>query len=188
MQITLLLTALAALAIAHPSDSAAAPKCVTGAHIIVARGSNLPQSSLGTLAEVVQMIKAQVPNSDNVSTVYPASVTNPNYITSINMGVNNTRSQIATYVAKCGADRKIVLLGFSQGGTVMTNTLVGAYKGATALASQYFNNSKSSWLFFSKSYLTQHCSCRCCRVWRSIFRPRSAIRCWQRHTLWQRSP
>jgi hypothetical protein len=109
MKITLLLTALAALAVARPSDSAAAPKCVQGAHIIVARGSNLPQSSLGTLAEMVQKIKAQVPKSDNVSTVYPASVTNPNYFTSIKMGVDNTRSQIASYVAQCGASSKIVL-------------------------------------------------------------------------------
>lgn len=81
------------------------------------------------------MIKAQIPDSGDVAVVYPATLTN--YASSVTAGITDTKNKIQSYVSACGSKSRIVLVGLSQGGQVMTDTLVGGVDKPAPLDSSY---------------------------------------------------
>lgn len=95
--------------------------CATGVHIIAARGSTEPPGE-GPLQAVSASIEQSVPGSNDIAVVYPATLIG--YDSSEADGVTNMKQEIASYVQQCPTG-KIVLLGFSQGGQVVSDVLGG---------------------------------------------------------------
>lgn len=71
-----------------------------------------------------------------------ATRTDSNYFTSVNDGIEDTKTKIQEYVAACGTASRIVLLGYSQGGNVMTDTLAGGTGKPDAIGDEYRPYSK----------------------------------------------
>ena len=93
-----------------------APPCVSGVYMIVARGTNQPQTGPPDYGEgkqytVAQMVKKQVNDSNDVDLVYPAI--RPPYAKSEGTGVKHMINMIHQYANNCPND-KIVLMGYSQ--------------------------------------------------------------------------
>jgi acetylxylan esterase len=84
--------------------------CVSGAHIIVARGSLEPQGP-GIIRAVAQQVLDGIPYSNMVSLEYPA-IYNP-YQPSQMEGIAALSVVLAQYVTVC-PKTKVILLGFSQ--------------------------------------------------------------------------
>ncbi|KAI1330029.1 putative acetylxylan esterase 2 precursor [Xylariaceae sp. FL0255] len=111
--------------------------CYEGLYIIAARGSDEPAGE-GDIQEVSDLITAAVPNSASVPVVYPATIfTDGTYPTSVSDGVNNLISLYTSYVDACGSSSKIALLGYSQGGNVVTDALAGGVDKPTPLSAAY---------------------------------------------------
>lgn len=102
--------------------------CVSGLYIISARGSN-EDAGEGKLGQVSTLIKNAVAGSTSVAVDYPAAIISLNsiYPESVNDGITDTMNKIQAYVGTCGSSSKIVLLGYSQGGNVMTDLLAGGF-------------------------------------------------------------
>jgi hypothetical protein len=83
-------------------------------------------------------------------TLYPGSVSD---------GITDTISKIHDYVATCGAASRIVLIGYSQGGNVMTNVLAGGVAKPDPLGEEYRQNSECCYHYSRASSLRNH-SCR----------------------------
>jgi hypothetical protein len=84
--------------------------CVSGAHIVVARGSLEPRGP-GIIGAVARQIHQRIPHSDTISLEYPA-IYDP-YQPSQMEGVVALSVVLAQYVMVC-PKTKIILLGFSQ--------------------------------------------------------------------------
>lgn len=67
-------------------------------------------------------IRQSIPGSDSHNIVYPATL--DNYADSVAQGVADAKQRVGDYAAMC-PDTAIVLLGWSQGGQVMTELLAG---------------------------------------------------------------
>ena len=120
----LALAALAVAGIAHSAPpQARATTCYSGLYMIVACGTN--ESGEGRSAAVADAVAAQIPDSGSVAVDYPASVVNPPYPESVADGVTDAVSKIEAYVSACAATSRIALIGFSQGGNVLTDVLAG---------------------------------------------------------------
>ncbi|KAJ4271307.1 hypothetical protein NW762_000009 [Fusarium torreyae] len=117
-----ILILFAALVAARGSEYPGNFSCVSGAHIIVARGSLEPQGP-GIIGSVAQQIMDRIPNSDIVSLKYPA-LYNP-YEPSQTEGVGALTMAIEQYAAIC-SETKMILLGFSQGAHVIADVMCGA--------------------------------------------------------------
>lgn len=143
-----LLLGIAALAAAHPTrplmprQSGSAESCYS-LYMIVARGSDEPQGE-GAPGQVADMIQSQVANSASVAVVYPATIDSNGtaYPQSVSDGITDTINLIESYVSRCGSNSQIALLGYSQGGNVMTDVLAGGVDKPAPLAEQYRQNSK----------------------------------------------
>ncbi|KAK0391672.1 hypothetical protein NLU13_1171 [Sarocladium strictum] len=98
--------------------------CYSGVYMIVARGSDEDPGE-GKPGMVADLVTAAIPDSGSVAVDYPASIADPLYPESVTDGINDAIAKINAYVDACGAGAKIVLIGFSQGGNVMTNVLAG---------------------------------------------------------------
>lgn len=100
--------------------------CYTGLYILVARGSNEAVGE-GKTSTVANLIESRVPDSFSVAINYPAAIISNDsiYPASVEDGVDDTKAKIESYVAACGAASRIALLGYSQGGNVVTDTLAG---------------------------------------------------------------
>jgi hypothetical protein len=118
------------------------------------------------------MIEAAVPGSYSVAVDYPAVIitleADDNYFTSVNEGIEDMKSKIEAYVAACGSGSRIALLGYSQGGEVVTDTLAGGTGKPEPIAETYRSNSRSMrWLTalrsLANSCLSSHWSGR---LWR----------------------
>lgn len=139
-------TSLAALALAAGISAAPVDRrqvtCVSGLYIISARGSNEDPGE-GRLSEVSTLIKNAVSGSTSVAVDYPAAIisTTSIYPESVTDGINDTIDKITTYVDTCGSDSQIVLLGYSQGGNVMTDVLAGGVDKPAPLSDEYRANS-----------------------------------------------
>ncbi|EME80762.1 carbohydrate esterase family 5 protein [Pseudocercospora fijiensis CIRAD86] len=122
--------------------------CYSGFYIIVARGSN-EAAGEGEPGKVATMIEARVPNSGSVAVDYPAKIIDlsGSYPVSVIKGINDTKTKIQEYVEECGEDARIVLLGYSQGGNVMTDVLAGGVGKPAPLAEEYRNNIKGVAVF-----------------------------------------
>lgn len=136
---------LAATAAAHPLVPVTAQAdvtCATGLYMIAARGSEEDPGE-GPLSEITTMVKALVPGSASVAVDYPAAIYDDGtYPVSVSEGITDTISKIQAYVDACGASSRIVLLGFSQGGNVMTDALAGGVLKPDPLGEEYRSNSK----------------------------------------------
>src|ERR1700760_4390800 len=116
------LTLAAAIASAVPLLAPRQTTCYSGVYVIGARGSD-EDAGFGSTASVVSGVLSAIPNSGAIALDYPASIVDPLYPDSVTDGINTMISLIQTYVDSCGG--KIVLVGFSQGGNVVTDTLAG---------------------------------------------------------------
>ncbi|KAJ2987583.1 hypothetical protein NUW58_g4426 [Xylaria curta] len=126
MRSILFVSALAATAAAHPLAKAqSAITCVSGLYMIAARGSEEAPGE-GHLSQITILVKALVPGSTSVAVDYPAAIYDDGtYPVSVSKGITDTIKKIKDYVAACGSSSRIALLGFSQGGNVMTDVLAG---------------------------------------------------------------
>lgn len=120
-----ILAGLAAVASAAPITTRQ-QTCYSGLYMIVARGSN-EAAGEGKPGQVADMIAAQVADSASIAVDYPATIigNGPAYPESVVDGINDTKTKIQDYVNACGSASRIVLLGYSQGGNVMTDVLAG---------------------------------------------------------------
>lgn len=96
---------------AAPLELSSRASCATGVHMIVARGTTEAPGE-GLTGQTADAIAAQIPGSDSVALVYPAS-TYPSYASSEGTGTTAMTTAIVEYVTSC-PDSKIVLLGWSQ--------------------------------------------------------------------------
>lgn len=133
---TALLFCFLALTTAFPLETRAS---CSGAHILWARGSyeNYTNSTLLPLINYIQFATAGSSSAiiyDATIVATPESASNQQ---SVAQGVNNTILQIKQYVAQCGSASRIVLAGYSQGGQVMTDTLVGGAFEPNGIDSSY---------------------------------------------------
>lgn len=113
--------------------------CYSGVYVIGARGSE-EDPGYGSVASVVNGVLSAIPNSGAIALDYPASVLDPLYPESVTDGINTMISLIESYVDSCGG--KIVLVGFSQGGNVVTDTLAGGVDKPTPISAHYASYGK----------------------------------------------
>lgn len=107
------------LAVAPPAP-APAPAACPPVHMIVARASGEPPGE-GRIASLATLLKQQIPGSTSEALVYPAKMP---YSGSIPVGVTAMKVAIAKYTQSCPTG-KLVILGYSQGAAVLTDTLCG---------------------------------------------------------------
>ncbi|KAJ3493678.1 hypothetical protein NLG97_g4586 [Lecanicillium saksenae] len=131
--------ALASAAVAAPLE--ARVSCASGVYMIVARGTG-EAAGEGKPGQVADMVAARVPGSASVAVDYPASAIKKRdlYPASVTKGINDTKKKIQDYVAQCGDNSKIALIGYSQGGNVMTDMLVGGVMKPDPLDDKYHKN------------------------------------------------
>lgn len=112
--------------------------CSAGVHIIHARGSTQSQEGDATLPVVERLLSA-IPGSSESDVDYPAVIVSDTdfYSTSVADGIDNLISQIESYVDACGDESRIVLLGFSQGGNVISSALAGGLVHPVPLSPSY---------------------------------------------------
>lgn len=139
MLTSVLTLSLAALASALPL----APRvtCYSGVYVIGARGTD-EDAGFGSTASVVTSVLAAIPGSGSVALNYPASVLDPLYPSSVTDGINAMISLINTYTSSCSG--KVVVVGFSQGGNVITDMLAGGVDKPSPLPASTVARSKSS--------------------------------------------
>ncbi|KAM0441085.1 hypothetical protein ACHAPT_000390 [Fusarium lateritium] len=115
---------LSLLILAISMVSLVAAKCPSGsgAHIVVARGSEEPHGP-GILGPIAQQIQQLVPGSDIEPLDYPALYQpyNPSQIA----GVQAMTTVVREYADKC-PDTEMIILGYSQGAHVAMDTFCGA--------------------------------------------------------------
>ncbi|KXS95325.1 hypothetical protein AC578_5267 [Pseudocercospora eumusae] len=142
------LAGLAALASASLLDPRQKVSCVKGLYILVARGSNQAAGE-GSVGAVADAIEARVPNSVSQAINYPATIIalDSNYITSVIAGIQDTKRKIQDYVDACGSASRIALVGYSQGGNVMTDTLAGGTGKPQPIAKEYAQYIKAAVVF-----------------------------------------
>ncbi|KAF1736570.1 Acetylxylan esterase 2 [Beauveria bassiana] len=153
-----ILTAVAALASVTGAAPVEAntnkPTCAPGVYLIVARGTGEAVGK-GKPGQVADLVAKRVPGSFSVAVDYPAtaikrrssSVSSVSsvfsralYPFSVARGINDTKKKIQDYVAQCGTSSKIALVGFSQGGNVMTDLLAGGVLKPAPLDPRYYKN------------------------------------------------
>jgi len=110
--------------------------CYSGVYMIVARGSDEDPGE-GKPGEVATAVAAQIPGSGSVAVDYPASIIDPIYPSSVSDGIKDTINKIHAYVDACGSASRIVLIGYSQGGNVVTDTLAGGVDKPAPIATSY---------------------------------------------------
>ncbi len=136
---SVLVLALATLGSAAPAALVSRQTCYSGVYVIGARGTD-EDAGFGSVPSVVRSVVAAIPGSGSVALDYPASWLDPLYPDSVTDGVNALISLVKTYVDSCGG--KVVLVGFSQGGNVITDALAGGVDKPTPLAASYVSHSK----------------------------------------------
>ncbi|KAI1308511.1 putative acetylxylan esterase 2 precursor [Xylaria venustula] len=141
MRSTISVLGLAAMAAAHPlTQRQSAVTCVSGIYMIAARGSTEDPGE-GPLSEITDAVIAAVPDSAAVAVDYPAAIiSDGTYPVSVYEGIEDTLSKITDYIDACGASSRVALLGYSQGGNVMTDALAGGVLKPDPLSSDYKSN------------------------------------------------
>lgn len=135
---------LAAFAVGAPTSNSLAldedkPNCHSGVYMVVTRGSEEPPGE-GRCAEVAQIVKAALPNAASTAVPYPATTANPPYNDSVVKGIKSLKHIVESYVDHCGPKSRVALVGYSQGGQVSTDALVGGDTPA-ALDQKYHKHS-----------------------------------------------
>lgn len=77
--------------------------------------------------------------STSIAVDYPATIisSSSSYPESVTDGINDAKAKVEAYVDACGSSSRIVLLGFSQGGNVMTDLLAGGVDKPDPLTADY---------------------------------------------------
>lgn len=139
---------IAAVAVASLAFASASPflttrqSCsATSPYIICARGSD-EDPGVGVVGTVAQSVQAAIPSAQIVAVDYPASIFDPPYPDSVSDGISATITLIQNYVNECGANSNIILLGFSQGGNVVTDVLAGGVDKPDPITSDYAQYSR----------------------------------------------
>ncbi|OAA59347.1 acetyl xylan esterase [Cordyceps fumosorosea ARSEF 2679] len=148
----LLAAAVTTVAVAAPLEQPRAAGCASGVYMIVARGSGEPVGQ-GKPGNVAALVAQRVPGSASVAVDYPASILKRDeelegrnveprvlYPVSVSDGITDTKKKVQDYVAKCGNASKIALIGFSQGGNVITDMLVGGVLKPAPIDDKYLKN------------------------------------------------
>ena len=116
---SLLILSLAIIASARSEKckNPGAKRCADGVYILKARGSNekFYDNRLNYLAAE---IKNNVTGSFIEELRYPAKILS--YSSSVTAGIKRMHARITDYVENCGSSSRIVLLGYSQGGQIVT--------------------------------------------------------------------
>ncbi|ATY58965.1 acetyl xylan esterase [Cordyceps militaris] len=142
------LAALAGLAAAAAPTEQPRAACAAGVYMLVARGTN-EDAGEGVSAQVSALVAARVPGSASVAVDYPATalkhrrrsvVARVFYPASVSQGISDAKKKIQDYVAQCGDGSRIALIGFSQGGNVMTDLLAGGLLQPAPLDAKYLKN------------------------------------------------
>ncbi|KAI2627125.1 putative acetylxylan esterase 2 precursor [Xylaria nigripes] len=155
MRVAAGLVGLTALSAAHPLTARKSDvTCVSGLYMIAARGSTEDPGE-GPLSEVTSMVESLVPGSTSVAVDYPASIFDDGtYPISVIEGINDAISKIQAYVDACGDSSRIALLGYSQGGNVMTDALAGGVLKPAPLTSDYAQYIVAVTVFGDPTYTT----------------------------------
>lgn len=98
--------------------------CYSGVYMVIARGSNEDPGE-GRPSLVADLVAAAIPGSGRVAVDYPATITGPLYPTSVTDGIKDAIEKIESYIDTCGSSSRVVLIGYSQGGNVVTDVLAG---------------------------------------------------------------
>lgn len=145
-----LLASSALLATAFPINNQPrqSTTCATGVNIIHARGSTESPAEDETLS-VVERLLAAIPGSIETDVDYPAEIISEDsfYSTSVAEGIDDLKEKIRAYVDACGDEARIVLLGYSQGGNVVSSALAGGIVRPIPLDPSYKSYSKKIDLF-----------------------------------------
>ncbi len=139
MRSSILSISLAVVASAAPVALESRATCYSGVYVIGVRGTDEP-AGYGSVASVVSSVLAAIPGSAGVALDYPASYLDPLYPESVTDGINSLIGLVEDYANNCDGD--IVLVGFSQGGNVITDALAGGVDKPTPLTESYVNHSK----------------------------------------------
>lgn len=163
MKIPVLVATLAASTFAIPMEIVKREYNCNGPFIVAVRGSgpdpNHPECANSTvneqvcesgLSKIIGLVTSNFsdwPGSDT-GLAYPAVTNNfmGNYEPSVKAGMANLTTVIKSFVGQCGSSSKVVLLGYSQGAQVVSNTLGGGY-GIAPLPANYTQYSKTTILF-----------------------------------------
>ncbi|KAI1437881.1 putative acetylxylan esterase 2 precursor [Xylaria sp. CBS 124048] len=145
---------MAAVAAAQPLAARQSVTCVDGVYMIAARGST-EAAGEGPLQQVTDLVMGLVPNSAAIAVDYPATIiTDGTYPVSVFEGIEDAISKVQTYVDTCGSSSKIALLGFSQGGNVMTDALAGGDLKPSPLTTNYTQFIRAVTVFGDPTYTT----------------------------------
>lgn len=139
MRTSFITLGLAAAVSAAPVALESRTTCYSGVYVIGVRGTD-EAAGYGSVASVVSSVLAAIPGSAGVALDYPASYLDPLYPTSVTDGINTLISLVQSYADSCSGD--IVLVGFSQGGNVITDALAGGVDKPTPLSASYIDHSK----------------------------------------------
>jgi acetylxylan esterase len=126
MLLSAIIFILASTVTAIPStlDRRGAVTCyLKGVYVIAARGTEEP-AGYGAPKALVDDILAAIPNSGSVAVDYPASFLDPPYPKSVDAGVKALEALVTAYHNSCKGG-KVVLVGFSQGANIVSDSLVG---------------------------------------------------------------
>lgn len=134
--IALATLALAGITSAAPIAEKRQTTCYSGVYMIVARGTD-EAAGEGVASAVASLVAGQIADSGSVAVDYPASALDPIYPDSVTDGINDAISLIEDYVNACGDSSRIALIGFSQGGNVMTDALAGGVDKPTPIGAPY---------------------------------------------------
>ncbi|EFX05649.1 acetyl xylan esterase [Grosmannia clavigera kw1407] len=134
---TLSTLALAALTVAAPVELKTRTTCYSGVYVIGVRGSE-EDAGFGSTATVVNDVLEAIPSSGSIALDYPASVVDPIYSSSVTDGIKALITLVQDYADAC--EGKIVLVGFSQGGNVITDALAGGVLKPTPLTASYVDH------------------------------------------------
>lgn len=171
MRTSFLSLGLAAVASAAPIALESRATCYSGVYVIGVRGTS-ESAGYGSTASVVNSVLAAIPGSGGVALDYPASWLDPLYPTSVTDGINTLISLVEDYANSCSGD--IVLVGFSQGGNVITDALAGGVDKPTPLTASYIDHSKSI-DSVEENGASHSASLRYYSLWRSYFHARAVI-------------
>ena len=142
MLASIIIIGLATIVSAAPLGLGRRVTCYSGVYVIGARGTS-EDAGYGSVASVVSSIIAAIPGSGGVALDYPASWLDPLYPESVTDGINSLISLVENYVNGCGG--KIVLVGFSQGGNVITDALAGGVNKPIPLSANYASHGMHLW-------------------------------------------
>lgn len=98
-------------------------QCSQGVHIIAARGTG-EEEGPGISGELADRLIDRIRGSEVEALDYPATLDDPDYFTSAKEGAKELREDVRQYAEDC-PNTQIVVIGYSQGAQVATNTFCG---------------------------------------------------------------